>query len=416
MAVGVLNVLGDHVVNGLLSVPHESSGTLNEPLSKKIQLMKGARNNLPDEQSLRNAQSIENFILNDVLNTDILMVLISGGGSALLSSPVKEITLREKIDTIKLIANEGGDIQQLNTMRKNLSRLKGGKLGALSPTKKVISLIISDIVGDPLDLIASGPTVFDRSSAQDCLQILNELEVVEKTPKSVLDYLKTDRCSNITEEILNHCNNFIVGNNVMFLRRVSEMASDIGFKSFVMSSCLEGSAHCVGENLAEAAVCISEGKFKECLGILTEKLKVCENLITEEELKNIPKFCLIFGGETTVKVQGTGKGGRNQHMVLSALNYIRKAVGNNRGIDMTSVTFLSAGTDGQDGPTDATGAFLDNDLITAQEENIDVFLNNCGSYDFFTSSQFNSKYLIKTGLTGMNVMDVQILFIDRTRN
>ena len=412
MAVGVADVLSDHISKGVLSVPIGTKTTLQFEKLPGFEICEGASSNLPDESAQQNAQKIKSLV-EDVKPNDILMILVSGGGSALLPLPVEGITLEEKLRTIKQVAHAGGSIKQLNTARKNISQVKGGKLLEKCLSKSILTFIISDIVGDPIDLIASGPTVTDSSTVADCLHLFSELNVTSKLPKAVVNYLENNLSHSKHNHGVQHCNNLIIGSNEILTRNAAKIASELGYKPFVLTNTLEGEAQIVGETLAD----------------------ICTNLLQNNKLKDNPsklfqslgsnievdiaerKICLIASGETTVHVKGTGKGGRNQEMVLSFLSkLVHYQQNNEKVLDFTKMCFMSAGTDGQDGPTDATGAFCNGELLELVANsgvNLGDYLTNNGSYDFF-SEYFGGKFLLKTGLTGTNVMDIQILVLDLT--
>jgi len=429
MAIGVSEVLQDHIQKGLLSVP---TGTRNQQklhsLPSTFTVMEGAEDNLPDEDSLRATMEIQRFVTS-LSKDDILLVLISGGGSALLPAPVEEVTLNDKLSTIKLVANAGGTINQLNTIRKRLSRLKGGKLTLLSPSHNIISLIISDIVGDPLDLIASGPTVWDSSTTRDCLDIISDLNVTDSVPIEIMKFFTASSGDNDTRDIdrsiiEEKCLNFVVGSNCIALQNAARTAKKMGFNPLIVSSQIEGRATQIGQSIAKLALDVIKLKPGDCCESLLKELNVHDTHVQNDlnvmlQDHNCKKLCLIFGGETTVEVRGRGKGGRNQHLVLSALKYfIEDSLSSSRDDPdyLRGVSFLSAGTDGQDGPTDAAGAWIDVELIkhfSSDLHTVEHHLDECGSYDFFTSSEFANGYLLRTGLTGTNVMDVQLLMIER---
>ena len=439
MALGVSEVLDGHVKKAVLSVPvgtHAQNQYSDYVIPQQQQLdlrlytvMEGAKNNIPDGDAIRAAEEIKH-VAEQCLPNDILLVLISGGGSALLPAPPPDISLAEKTEIIKMVAGAGGAIHQLNTVRKHLSLLKGGKLALLCPSSCVISLIISDIVNDPLDLIASAPTVYDSSSIADCFRVFNDLNL--KMPNKITDFLQQQQqqqqhaeknFNNNKSLIESKCNNTLIGNNKTALDSAARVASEYGFQTLVISSAVEGEAYNVGQLMGQLASCILRKQHNNIGHILNQLSVRDDDLVRELETilqkNSYGNICLIFGGETTVKVVGDGRGGRNQHLVLSMLQYLTNEVhtkhdGNNEFFK--PLTFLSAGTDGQDGPTDAAGASIDVDLIKHFSVDSDRcsyikrHLLNCGSYDFFKSTgSFVEQYLLQTGLTGTNVMDVQIM-------
>ena len=410
MAIGVADVLSDHINRGVLSVPFGTKTTLQFEKLPGFEICEGASSNLPDESAQQNALKIKSLV-EHVKPNDILMILVSGGGSALLPLPVEGITLEEKLRTIKQVAHAGGSIKQLNTVRKNISQVKGGKLLEKCFSKNILAFIISDIVGDPIDLIASGPTVTDSSTVADCLHIFSELNVTSKLPTLVVKYLENNLSHSKHNHGVQHCNNLIIGSNEILTRNASKIASELGYKPFVLTNTLEGEAQTVGETFADICTNLLN-KLKDNRSKLFKSLgSNVEVDITEN------KMCLIASGETTVHVKGTGKGGRNQEMVLSFLSkLVHYQQNNDKVLDFTKMCFMSAGTDGQDGPTDATGAFCNGELlelVANRDVNLGDYLTNNGSYDFF-SKYFGGEFLLKTGLTGTNVMDIQILVLDFT--
>ena len=417
MAVGVEDLLNDHIVSGYLSVPHGLNYSSSPTLNTKIKVAQGAKNNLPDISAQNNAICIKNVVYSSSVD-DIVIILISGGGSALLPLPVPQISLADKLDCIKVVANAGGSIQQLNTMRKKLSCIKGGGLLSSCNSQQVISLIISDIIGDPLDLIASGPTVKDESTIDNCLEILTKLNVNMKIPPSVIEYLETnvhkDSITKTEDEKFKSCNNVLVGSNKILVDSVYSMAKEEGYQPFTISTTLEGDAEKIGMIIAEISSLILQADNKEKLiDCLKRLIKDVACLYDLDNLLPANKVCLILAGETTVNVKGNGRGGRNQHLVLSAMNHLKKIISRNPDINLNQLCILSAGTDGQDGATDAAGASCDGDSIKgAMDLDMLSYLQNCGSYDFFTKFD-HLDCLIKPGLTGTNVMDVQIILIDK---
>ena len=425
MAQAVENLLENHVQRGIISVPlgiHESLRNSSfkdarEMLlceGSKILAKEGARNNLPDYAATQTALDIENFIKN-LQDNDILIVLISGGGSALLPAPVKEVSLSDKLETINHLSRNGATIQELNTVRKHLSRLKGGKLASMTKCKSVISLILSDIVGDPIDLIASGPTCRDTSQSSDCIEIFKCYSILEDIPKKVKEYLSRKQ-SDPAHVILDLPNvqNVIIGNNKMAITRCKEMAESKGYPVMVLSDNLTGDVQNVANTFSSMLLLFMHDKMPQ------------SNLCFDQQLikkayhmfKTIGKICLLSAGETTVHVKGTGKGGRNQELVLwtgytfDKLVKSLKLPAEKSGV---SHCFLSAGTDGQDGPTPAAGATFTESLFVPEKTQalqIREYLRNNGSYDFFSTFD-NGSDLFVTGLTGTNVMDIQILLVEK---
>ncbi|TKR77116.1 hypothetical protein L596_018145 [Steinernema carpocapsae] len=373
MVEGAEKVLGEDLVEGIASVPigTKASGSL------KSRFYEGARNNLPDEAAEANSKRIVEFLekaRKDERN--IVMVLVSGGGSALLPLPVDGITLEEKLETIKVLASRGYDIKQLNLVRQRLSKLKGGKLAELTAPCKVLGVIMSDIVGDPISLIASGPTVPQEASK------LPEIDF-SILPRSVSRILQASSPSPTSQS--SNANNSIVCNNKIALDAASEFFASHGYTVEIATSTLEGDA--------------------------SDRANVMRDIVSG--LLGKKKHVVLFGGETTVRFPAhgkTGKGGRNQEMALAAL----KNLSESQDTLPESFAFMSAGTDGQDGPTDAAGAvFTSQDLLPAKEnlQKIIEQLKAKDSYNFWTQFE-EGRCHFKPSQTGTNVMDIQMIVVE----
>ena len=334
---------------------------------------------VPDENGLRGTDTIVN-VLKDTDEQTLVISLISGGGSALLVSPCEGISLAEKRVVTDLLLRAGADIFELNTVRKHISRIKGGRLAELAYPAKAISLILSDVIGDRLDVIASGPTAPDTTSFGEALLVLEKYGLKDRVPKNVLSFLKrgvegmVPDTPKAGDRIFERVENIIIGSNAIALSAAKAKAEQLGFQSDILSSEITGEACEVGKRLAKKAA--------------------------ELRASGKKKLCLISGGETTVTVRGEGKGGRNMEMALSFAMEIQ-------GLD--GITFLSAGTDGTDGPTDAAGAVVDGKTIEkAEGMDPEAYLKNNDSYHFFKKTGD----LLITGPTGTNVMDIQIVVIE----
>ncbi|EDO37891.1 predicted protein, partial [Nematostella vectensis] len=425
MARAVEDVLGHNIIRGVASIPcglqdaiKESGNedfiksTLLRPGSP-IHIIEGAKHNLPDDRAQYAATQIQN-IATQVTENDILLVLISGGGSALLPSPIDAITLQEKLKTIKAVASSGGTIVDLNTVRKNLSKLKGGKLAQLAYPAKVVTLILSDVIGDPLDIIASGPTVPDQSNPRDCLEIFRKLKAEEKVPKSVMQYLQgmADQPKPESQNNREFANvhNVLVGTNRIAVKAAAAEAANLGYTPIIASTTLEGEAGEVGKSFANLASIALTGNPIPGNSPVADKDLTSENVINQIKGAQKP-LCVIGAGETTVTIKGTGKGGRNQEMVLSSALLMQQAQQIFSKED--GVVFLSAGTDGQDGPTPAAGALATPSQVneaTKHGLSAQEFIDNNDSYTFY-SNFLNGRDHVVTGLTGTNVMDIQVLLV-----
>lgn len=340
---------------------------------------------LPDENGLKGTEEIIK-LLKDTDENTFITCLISGGGSSLLVSPYEGISLDEKQKITELLLRAGADINELNTVRKHISKVKGGRLVEIAYPAKVISLILSDVTGDRLDIIASGPTSPDGTSYNNALRVLKEYSLMGKSPKSILEVLQKGVSGLIPEtpkegnKIFDNVENIIIGSNRIALDAAKKKAEEMGLNAEIISYELTGEARDMGKWLAQKAKGI-----RKASGARREE-----------------KVCLISGGETTVTVKGLGLGGRNMELALAFAIEIE-------GFD--GITLLSAGTDGTDGPTDAAGAIVNGETaIKAKAIGIDpgAYLRNNDSYNFFKKIDG----LFITGPTGTNVMDIQIMVIE----
>ncbi|KPK46164.1 MAG: hypothetical protein AMK74_01185, partial [Nitrospira bacterium SM23_35] len=337
---------------------------------------------LPDANGLRGTERVIDIIRGSDEHT-LVLCLISGGGSSLLVAPHDGITLDEKQRATNLLLRAGADIQELNIVRKHLSRVKGGRLAEIAYPARIISLILSDVIQDRVDTIASGPTAPDASVYDDALFVLDKYGLVEKIPDAVRQILQKGAGGIIPETpkegdaIFRNVQNIIIGSNSIALHAAQEKAKSLGFKSEILSGKITGEARDTGVWLASVA------------------REAQKNFGTQ----NQKGLCLISGGETTVTVKGSGLGGRNTELALSFAMAIEGIHG---------ITLLSAGTDGTDGPTDAAGAIVDGTTVhkaTACGIDPHRFLEDNDSYNFFKKTEG----LFVTGPTGTNVMDIQIM-------
>ena len=337
---------------------------------------------IPDENGVKATGEIIR-LLTDADDKTLVVCLISGGASALFVSPYEGIPLADKQKITEQLLRAGADIYELNSLRKHISRVKGGRLAEIASPAKIVSLILSDVIGDRIDVIASGPTAPDKSTFRDAIMVLEKCGLLEKAPKSVLHILKKGSEGLIPETpkernaVFGNVENIIVGSNKTALAAARRKAEEIGLRTEILSSGVTGEAKDAGRWLARTAKDLKAKSFKDAI-------------------------CLISGGETTVTVRGKGLGGRNMELALSFAMEIDGVGG---------ITFLSAGTDGTDGPTDAAGAIIDGHTIRkARAAGLDPinYLNNNDSYRFFKKVD----ELFVTGPTGTNVMDVQIVLIE----
>ncbi|UYV61827.1 GLYCTK, partial [Cordylochernes scorpioides] len=285
-------------------------------------------------------------------------------------------------------ANHPGD----QRVRKRLSLVKGGGLVRLSPTKKIVSLIISDIVGDPIDLIASGPTVLDATRPDEALHVIERYRLQHKTSPEIMEALKMEPLLS-NPEMFEHVINVVVGSNEVGLQYATKKAEDLGFVPYLLTSTLSGNA----------------GDVVPIFGVLSISPESAENLLIKLRHARFHKrgFCLVMGGETTVVVRGNGLGGRCQHLALSAAIEMEEH-------SFSRLVLLSAGTDGIDGPTDAAGAVVYPGLAKrASQHDLDAktYLLRNDSYNFFNRPGCRNN-LVVTGHTGTNCMDIVLLLFD----
>jgi hydroxypyruvate reductase len=375
MAHAVEELLGNRVAAGVVNVKHGHA----VPLS--VTRVNEAGHPIPDEAGQRGAREII-ALAHQAGERDLIFCLISGGGSALLPCPVDGITLGDKQQTTKILLDCGATIQEINAIRKHISKVKGGRLARLAFPATVIALILSDVIGDSLDSIASGPTVPDSTTFAECLGIISRYGIDERIPPPVVQLLRRgasgedEETPKSSDPVFQNVQNVIVGSNRQALAAAQRKAEELGYNSLLLSSYIEGETRIV------AAL----------HGAIAREIVATGNPIPRPA-------CIISGGETTVTIRGSGLGGRNQEFVLAASNAIA---------GLENVVILSGGTDGTDGPTDAAGALADGTtLARARDLGLDakVILDNNDSYHFFQPLGD----LLVTGPTFTNVMDLRII-------
>ena len=379
MAKPFINSLGELITRGILITKYgHGRETAKECRVKTWE----AGHPLPDENGMKGTEEIIQ-LLESAEEESLVVCLISGGGSALLVSPWEGISLSEKQKATDLLLKAGADISELNTLRKHISRVKGGRLAELAHPARTVSLVLSDVIGDRLDVIASGPTSPDNTTYQDAMKVIERYGLKDEMPRSIIETLGKGMKGFIPETpregsaVFQRVENLIVGSNKKAIDAAKADAAALGFCASVVSTEIQGEARFIGEWLAKKAM----------------EMKASHSG---------SRMCLISGGETTVTVKGKGKGGRNMELALAFALEID-------GIE--GITFLSAGTDGTDGPTDAAGAIVDGHTITKAKSlgiNGEEYLNNNDSYNFFKKVGG----LFITGPTGTNVMDIQITLLD----
>ncbi|MFQ6078136.1 MAG: glycerate kinase [Thermodesulfobacteriota bacterium] len=377
MALAVEEILGDRITQGAINVKY---GHLTE--LKRVKLNE-VGHPIPDQRGVSGAQEIGE-LLEQLGENDLVICLISGGGSALLPSPAQGISLEDKQKMTNLLLQCGANINEINAVRKHISKLKGGGLARLAYPSTLIALILSDVVGDPLDVIGSGPTVPDKSTFGECMAILRRYHLVEKVPESIKGRIQRGVKGEIEETpkagnpIFDKTHNVIIGSNIIAVKAAEQRARELGYKPLILSTFIEGETREAAK--VHAAIAKEIVKTNHPIG---------------------PPACVISGGETTVTIRGRGLGGRNQEFALASALDIR---------GLNDVVVLSGGTDGTDGPTDAAGAIADVQTVRrAHELGLDPaeYLEDNDSYHFFEKLGD----LLVTGPTNTNVMDLRLILV-----
>lgn len=377
MAKAIEDLLGNRIKGGIVNVKYGHTVPL------KVVRANEAGHPVPDQAGLEGTNQILQ-LLKQTGEKDLVFCVISGGGSALLPCPAEGITLNDKQRLTKALLDCGATIHEINSLRKQISKVKGGRLARLVYPSTLISLILSDVIGDNLDSIASGPTVPDKTTFADCLNILEKHKIHGEIPSSILEYVEKGFRGEVRETpkaddpVFARTQNVIIGSNEQALRAAKEKADELGYNSLILSSFIEGET--------------------------TEVAKVHAAIAREILSTGNPvgrPACVVSGGETTVKIKGSGLGGRNQEFALAAAISID---------GLERVLILSAGTDGTDGLTEAAGAIADGSTIRRSEELgmiAEKYLRENNSYNFFKPL----KDLVITGPTNTNVMDLRIIMV-----
>jgi glycerate 2-kinase len=373
MAHTLEEILGNTITAGIVVTKYGHGLSL-----QKIKLIE-AGHPVPDEQSVLATEEIVKLV-SPLSADDIVIFLLSGGASSLLADFPSHSNLEEVQALYDLLLKSGADIHEMNTVRKHTSQVKGGQLAKRIFPASLYSLILSDVIGDDMDVIGSGPTVADKSTFADALAVLTKYDLADKIPASLYEHIikgckgKISDTPKPGDAIFANTHNQIIGSNLIALQAAANKASALGYQPHIITHTLKGEARLLGQMLAEKAIAYN---------------------------RSVPA-CLLYGGESTVNVKGKGLGGRNMELALAA------------GIAITSslnITILSAGTDGTDGPTDATGAIVNAGIMkTAHNNELDPasYLNKNDSYNFFSQTGG----LIKTGATKTNVMDIMLALIE----
>jgi glycerate 2-kinase len=378
MAQAIEDIFGDRITKGVVTTKY---GHLL-PL-KKIEIIE-AGHPIPDRKGYEGAKKIRS-LLKESGPGDLVIFLLSGGGSALLPFPADDVELKEKQEVTQLLLDCGADIQEINTIRKHISRMKGGWLAKWAYPSTVIAFVLSDVVGDQLDVIGSGPTVPDPSTFEEAWEILKKYDLLSEISPSIQKHLRSGREGKVEETpkpgdaVFEKVHNFLIGSNILALLAAKKEAASLGLNTLILSSSIVGETR-------EAA------RFHTALA---------KEVVSSGN--PIPRpACILSGGETTVTIKGNGIGGRNQEFALAGALEIS-------GIE--KIVLLSGGTDGTDGPTDASGALADHTTVLRAKSmglNPKVHLENNDAYPLFQKLGD----LLITGPTHTNVMDVRIILVD----
>ena len=379
MALEMERILDGWLIGGSVNIPAYANPW---PKSSKIKF-NPATHPVPRQQGCRGVRNMLKLV-REPSRDDLVICLISGGGSALMPLPSKGLTLSDKQKTTQLLLKSGARIDEINAVRKHLSDIKGGRLAEKLYPATVVSLIISDVVGDRLDSIASGPTVPDSTTYSDAHNVLTQRGLWHEIPRSVRNHIREGREGRVPEtpkgesRIFKRVHNFLIGTNTELCKAAARALERRGYRTLILSTRIQGEASEVGKVVSAIA-----------------------SSIREKQLPINPPAAIVAGGETTVTVHGKGHGGRNQELVLSAAMSIQGLPG---------ILVSSIGTDGMDGPTSAAGAVADGSTVERglrRGLDADTYLRENNSHEFFKKL----KDLIVTGPTGTNVNDILIAIV-----
>jgi glycerate-2-kinase len=378
MAREAANILGNRIDEGVIVTKYEHA------LPLKIIRCIEAAHPVPDEMSLQAGREIIR-LLKQATEKDVVIALISGGASALMVDCPPGVLLPELQTVFNMLLQCGATIEEMNTVRKHLSAgIKGGQLMRTAWPAPVINFILSDVIGDPLDSIASGPTVADRSTFADAWEIVRKYQLLDKLPVSIIRWLQLGLNKQIAETpkpddpIFTKCYNYLIGTNRVALEAAAAMARSLQFEPVIITDALKGEARDKAEEL----------------------------VLQVQQYQGPRPACLLLGGETTVTINNPGKGGRNQEFALAALIALQKAFPAGEAMPV----LLSAGTDGTDGPTNAAGAVVDTGVIQLAAMRgliAEKYLAQNDSWNFFHQAGGH----VITGPTHTNVMDIVVVLI-----
>jgi len=372
--------LGTSLTAGVLVTKvHHTAG---HPLPDRFQVFE-AGHPTPDMNGVRAAHAALR-LLEGLTTRDLVLVLLSGGASALLPAPVEPLTLADLQAVTSLLLRSGAPIGELNAVRKHLSRLAGGQLARLAAPAAVVTLILSDVIGDPLDVIASGPTAPDPTTYAEAWRVLERYDLLPRVPPAVREHLAAGRVGAVPETpkpadpCFARVTNLVIGSNRVAALAAAQAAQEAGYRPLLLSTFVEGEAREVAK--VAAALMRSVRTYGEPLP---------------------PPACLLWGGETTVTVRGNGKGGRNQELALAAALALE---------GLPDVALLALATDGTDGPTDAAGAIVDGATAgRARSLGLDLHaaLRDNDAYPALAALEA----LLRLGPTGTNVNDLLVMLI-----
>jgi len=369
------NILGDRISDGLIVVKEGYA----KPLERVS--IREAGHPVPDVRGMEAAQEILSLVSKSARPDTLIIFLISGGGSALLPLPYDGISLEAKRETTESLLLCGASIDEINSVRKHISKIKGGRLAIEAAPARLLCLILSDVIGDPLDVIASGPTVGDPSTYSGAMSILQKYKIWNNVPESVRQAIERGVGRHIEEtpfpgdDIFRNVSTMVIGNNRTAVEAASRKAASLGFDPLMLTTSISGEAREVGTVFASIA----------------REVESSGNPVKSPA-------CILAGGETTVTVRGDGKGGRNQEFALAAALSLQSA---------QKIVIAGIGTDGNDGPTDAAGGIVDMTTIErASARGLDAsdYLERNDSYRLLEAIGD----LLVTGPTGTNVMDLLI--------
>lgn len=376
MASEVEKILGKRISGGIIIVKDGHACKL------KHMRIKEAGHPTPDSRGFKATKKILKIAKTADVN-DLVICLISGGGSALMADLPNGIKKREIALANNLLVNSGASIMEINAVRKHLSQVKGGHLARHVYPANLVSLILSDVPGDDLDVIASGPTTADSTTFEMALSVMRKYKSLSSIPEPIFRYLKDGEAGKNSEtpkkgdDTFKKTHNILIGNNKVALEAAKLEALELNINAVIIDYQLQGNTSSVAEYIVETAL-----RFKA-------------------DMNEVKPVCLLFGGETTLKMTGKGRGGRNQHLALLCVEMLR---------DLPGITILSAGTDGTDGPTDAAGAVVDYETCKISDlKKADPlkYIDKFDSYRFFKKVGGH----VFTGPTMTNVMDMIVVIV-----